>query len=310
MNLAMLIDAGAIPIGSEIRPISPNYRPYYALIESDPGKSPVILLSNGETFTSLSTAAGRVIGLATGKPHAQNGWAFWRLAGDGRTLGEIRDEYESRQGTPAGYVAPGSRPVSRPGFATGAKTGVGLKADASSRDGSRSSGSRPVYPFQTGNGAAFAGGGFSVAQKAFWSEFYDYCANNPDFCNEFGKVPSRVPPKDGCVSFDVKSNNYKLDVIADTQGNSIGVSVWFTNPEAFRQFYRRKAAIQNELQANNVELLWGEIGGGNRTGYLVAKKAVDFNKGNRKNMCQWIDTWLEKLNSVAQNYRKWHEGTK
>ncbi len=309
MSLRETVDAGVILIGSKLVPDSSTYQRYSATVE----KGPIIRLSNGESYRSPSTAAEHVITLVSGNKRTKNGWDFWCLVGDGRTIGEIRKEYEKRHGysdarNSAAVSNPVSEPVplpvSPPSAATGSKTDPVSKPDKMATDKSLPTDLRPVYPFQTRDGTASADIGPNHSQRAFWSEFHDYCADRPDFRKEFGKVPPSDPPKDGCVSFDAESSNYRFDVIADTRGNSIGVSVWFNNPEAFRLFYNHKIAIQSELRANNVELLWGEIDGENKVGYLVAKKPVSFKKDDRKKMYRWIAAWLGKLHSAAQKYRR------
>ena len=90
--LKTVFDAGLIPAGSKLVPVSDRYS--IVATVTDAG---ILELSNGETFNSPSLAAIRVVSLSGGGGH-RNGWKFWRLGTDGPIIDELRTKYLLQSG--------------------------------------------------------------------------------------------------------------------------------------------------------------------------------------------------------------------
>lgn len=87
VSFKMLFDAGLVLPGARL--VSASERIDVAGVVTSEGK---IALSNGEVFSSPSSAAVRAVALGGGRGRTRNGWRFWRLE-MGPVLYEVRNDY-------------------------------------------------------------------------------------------------------------------------------------------------------------------------------------------------------------------------
>lgn len=85
MTFRMICAAGGVSAGETLTASESGKQVYAKVTEGY-----TILLENGEEFESPSRAATREKQLVTGKTYSINGWKYWHVGEDGKTLADVR----------------------------------------------------------------------------------------------------------------------------------------------------------------------------------------------------------------------------
>ena len=238
----MVVDAGFIPVGTKLVPVSDKYG--YSATVTEMG---TLALDNGEVFTSPSHAGIRVVELCGGSSGARNGWKFWKTADTGVVIGEIRSRYLLQ-----------SSPVS-----------------ADNPDGFRA---------------------------VFWSDFYEYCAEQPGFCDVFGDVQGRGICRDSWTPFGIGSGKYHLDALMSVRDSSVGVDIYFKDVEAYLKLYEHKDQAEELLALDSGNLVWDDADADKKTRALTVRKTVSFGDDDMQDVYAWMVHQIWKLRELMQKF--------
>lgn len=158
---------------------------------------------------------------------------------------------------------------------------------------------RTKYLLQSGSTKADDNRGF---RSVFWTGFYEFCAEQPGFCDVFGDVLSREQNKSHWVSFGLGTSKYHLDALLYARDGAVGVDVWFRDIEAYRKLYENKEQATALVALDSGRLIWDDLDADKKTRALTARLYVDFADDDWQEMYAWIVKQMWKLREAMQEF--------
>ena len=158
---------------------------------------------------------------------------------------------------------------------------------------------RSKYLLQSGSNIAQDSKGF---RSVFWTGFFEYCAEQPGFCEVFGDVLSREQTKDCWVSFGLGTSRFHLDALLLTRDGAVGADVWFKDVDAYRNVYEHKEQAEASIGLNSGYFAWDDLDADKKTRSLAIKLDVNFTDDDWQGMYSWMVQQMWKLREVMQKF--------
>lgn len=158
---------------------------------------------------------------------------------------------------------------------------------------------RAKYLLQSGSTIASNNKGF---RSVFWTGFYEFCAEQPGFCDIFGDVLSREQNKDCWVSFGLGTSKYHLDALLYTRDSAVGVDVWFRDEEVYRALYENRDQIEALISLDSGRLVWDELDADKKTRSFAARMDVNFADDDWQTIYAWMIKQMWQLRNIMRKF--------
>lgn len=158
---------------------------------------------------------------------------------------------------------------------------------------------RAKYLLQSGAAIVDDNKGF---RSVFWTGFYEFCAEQPGFCDVFGDVLSREQDRGHWVFFGLGTSRYHMDALLYARDGAVGVDVWFRDTGAYRKLYKSKDQVESSISLGSGYFVWDDLEVDKKTRSFAVKLDVSFADDDWQAMYAWMVEQMWNLREAMQRF--------
>ncbi len=142
-------------------------------------------------------------------------------------------------------------------------------------------------------------------RELFWSGFYEYCSDEPNFVDAFGDLSLRSPSGCGWVSFGLGLKGCHAESLFYIRDNFLAAQLCFDNVEYYKNLIMYREDIDRELSnIENANVMWNDIDLDKKTRAMYIMRRADAYNDDWQEMYESLSLWLLRLRSIAHRYLK------
>ena len=138
-------------------------------------------------------------------------------------------------------------------------------------------------------------------KAAFWSGFYDYCAERQDFVIAYSDPSNRVENNEWYATFGLGMRDAHTTAYFAPRDGWVGAGIWFTSIALYKSLQTRRDEVEAKLHGIDGAVEWRSPSSTSRE--LLIRLKTDLTSEHWDALYEWLVTAMLKLHTVANMLR-------
>lgn len=136
-------------------------------------------------------------------------------------------------------------------------------------------------------------------KRAFWSEFNEWCSEQPDIVEAFGETSGRPEVERGWSDYKGDLTKCHITVRVNMTTSQVGAGPWLYKRKFYKPLYALRSEVEQDLADEGVTFKWSWENGKSVHPEAIVYREVDFSDGDWTEIFAWLGHTMLRMRAFA-----------